>query len=145
MGANQQDASTAFLLACLPYGKQERPVRYAPSVRNNSYRPPYTLNFPTSAASSSMLSLFFRVKSFTSCTALLICCTPALISCRLLGRTEKLYFTDLKRSTVRLLFLPEAKTGKTKTERKPARCPDHALLTSFVLAKLEAGGQALLS
>ncbi len=31
--------------------------------------PPYTLNFPTTSASPSMLSLFFRARSLTSCTA----------------------------------------------------------------------------
>ena len=36
-----------------------------------------------------MLSLFFCASSFTSCTALLICCTPADISCRLLLFTVK--------------------------------------------------------
>ena len=33
----------------------------------------YTLNFPTSSASPSILSLFFLAKSLTSCTARLIC------------------------------------------------------------------------
>ena len=91
-------------LASLPYGKLERTASFiitltVPFLQSAS---PHTLNFRTSLASPSMLSLFFRAKSFTSCTALLICCTPALISCRLLLFTVK---------EIRLSSLP-GRTGK---------------------------------
>ena len=81
----------SMLLACLPYGKQERTARFiiTLTVLFLQSASPYTLNFRTSLASPSMLSLFFRARSLTSCTALLICCTPADISCRLLLFTVK--------------------------------------------------------
>ena len=56
--------------------------------------PHYTLNFPTSSASPSILSLFFRAKSLTSCTARLICGRQRELFERYNGVTARMSFSD---------------------------------------------------
>ena len=53
---------------CPPKTKTENPFANSQQISNYAFLPShYTLNFPTSSASPSILSLFFRAKSLTSC------------------------------------------------------------------------------
>ena len=70
---------------------------YARRGRQSNYAfliPHYTRNFPTSSASPSILSLFFRAKSVTSCTARLICGRQRELFERYNGVTARTSFSD---------------------------------------------------
>ena len=70
-----QDVRQSFIRRSLPFGKLQATNRAGRSIC--SY---YTLNIFTSLERFSMLSLFFWLIAFTSCTALLICTAPEAIS-----------------------------------------------------------------